>query len=362
MTRAEDIRAAVQQRLRMWQNNKFDALVDDTELTAWSNASTHSKTTSADNAARKFNAKLISGRLRQAVRELTSKTGGGVLMPRDIDAKTGLPVIKVLAKKHPTAREPGALALPEHRLCPDPMPLLVTQEAVGIVVKKMSGSAGLVGPDAEHLKDMCMRHGVASERLRDAIATLTEWMANEDVPWAACRALRACRLVALDKQPGVRPVGIGETISRLMSKIVLHLCGRQATRAAGNLNLCAGLPAGIEGAVHALRSKTQQGCPESRKPCCPDKEQTTWPPVGQPPHIELGGNADAPGSGLDPLEGQPLSVQEGSVSEEGGNPQELDPLTQPDEDHPGLIQGINGVSIWVGIWRSVKTLILMLHA
>ena len=71
------------------------------------------------------------------------------------------------------------------------MPLLVTQEVVGIVVKKMSGSAGLVGPDAEHLKDMCMRHGVASERVRDAIATLTEWMANEDVPWAACRAFRA---------------------------------------------------------------------------------------------------------------------------------------------------------------------------
>ena len=91
-------------------------------------------------------------------------------------------------------------------------------------------------------------------------------MTSDSVSWSAYRAFRACRLVALDKQPGVRPVGIGETISRLMSKVVLHLCGREATRAAKNLNLCAGLPAGIEGAVHALRSRTQEGCLESKKP------------------------------------------------------------------------------------------------
>ena len=140
-------------------------------------------------------------------------------------------------------------------------------------------------------------------------------MANEDVPWAACRAFRACRLVALDKQPGVRPVGIGETISRLMSKIVLHLCGREATRAAKNLNLCAGLPAGIEGAVHALRSRTQKGCPEGRKP------QPTCPPEGQPPHAEPGEKAVAPGSGLDPFDGVRKSVQEGKASVEDGDPQ-----------------------------------------
>ena len=124
-----------------------------------------------------------------------------------------MPVIEVLKGRHPAAEVPGADAMCEYARCPDPMPLLVTQEVVATVVKKLSGSAGLVGPDAEHLKDMCMRHGVASEALREAISALTGWMANTDVPWAACRAFRACRLAALDKQPGVRPVGIGETIS-----------------------------------------------------------------------------------------------------------------------------------------------------
>jgi len=66
----------------------------------------------------------------------------------------------------------------------------------------------------------------------------------------------ACRLVALDKQPGVRPIGIGSIFRRLMAKSLIKVIGPQATAACGNFNLCAGLPSGIEGAVHAVRSST----------------------------------------------------------------------------------------------------------
>ena len=44
----------------------------------------------------------------------------------------------------------------------------------------------------------------------------------------------------------VMNVGIGEIFRRLIAKCIL------AMEACGNLNLCAGLPAGIEGAVHAM--------------------------------------------------------------------------------------------------------------
>ena len=67
--------------------------------------------------------------------------------------------------------------------------------------------------------------------------------------------MMACQLVALDKRPGVRPVGIGETIRRLLAKCVVKEAGAQAMQAASNLNLCAGLPAGIEGAVHAIMAR-----------------------------------------------------------------------------------------------------------
>ena len=50
-----------------------------------------------------------------------------------------------------------------------------------------------------------------------------------------------CHLVALDKRPGVLPVGIGETIRRALAKLVMRAAGDQAKTACGNLQLCAGL-------------------------------------------------------------------------------------------------------------------------
>ena len=62
----------------------------------------------------------------------------------------------------------------------------------------------------------------------------------------------ACCLVALDKQPGVRPVGIGEMLRRALAKLVMREAEDQEKTACGNLQLCVGLEAGIEGATHAV--------------------------------------------------------------------------------------------------------------
>ena len=59
--------------------------------------------------------------------------------------------------------------------------------------------------------------GCMSEEFRVVVASLADWMANSSPPWAVYRARMACRLVALDKRPGVRPVGIGETLRRALA-------------------------------------------------------------------------------------------------------------------------------------------------
>ena len=61
----------------------------------------------------------------------------------------------------------------------------------------------------------------------------------------------AGRLMALDKCPGVRPVGIGKAIQQLMANLVHTITSFQAMEAYRSHNLCAGLKAGIEVAVHA---------------------------------------------------------------------------------------------------------------
>ena len=53
-------------------------------------------------------------------------------------------------------------------------------------------------------------------------------------------ALVAGQLIALDKYPGVRPIGFGEVIRRIICKAVLSVLKFDILEAAGSLQLCAG--------------------------------------------------------------------------------------------------------------------------
>ena len=69
------------------------------------------------------------------------------------------------------------------------------------------------------------------------------------------------------ERPGVRPVVIGEMLRRALAKLVTRAACNQAKTACGNLQLCAGVEAGIEGVTPAVgqrrleggKSETEQG-------------------------------------------------------------------------------------------------------
>ena len=65
-------------------------------------------------------------------------------------------------------------------------------------------------------------------------------------------ALIACRLIPLDKHPGVRPIGVCETVRRIIGKAIMSIVAQDVRQAAGPLQLCAGQPAGSEAAIHAM--------------------------------------------------------------------------------------------------------------
>ena len=65
--------------------------------------------------------------------------------------------------------------------------------------------------------------------------------------------LLLCRLIALDKNPGVRPIGIGEAVRRLIAKAILSIIRDDIQAAAGPLQLCPGQLSGCEAAVHSMR-------------------------------------------------------------------------------------------------------------
>jgi hypothetical protein len=252
---AYDIKRRLTKRMDDWESGKFLMLVQETERDMQSFLTHNRQGKTAEQRAKLFHSKMLRGQIKDAVRVLTVTEIAGVLMPDEIDMKSGDSVAEALASKHPEARIPDAHNLPTYSETPDFVDVDITESVVEHVASRLSGAAGPGGADAHALSHWLLRFGASSKRLRAALAVLACWMANDSPPWAAIRALMAGRLLAIDKSPGIRPIGIGETWRRAIAKCVLHVAGSAAKEACGIDQLCAGLESGIEGAIHAMNQQ-----------------------------------------------------------------------------------------------------------
>ena len=74
-----------------------------------------------------------------------------------------------------------------------------------------------------------MKFGADSTRLNIRVGTFVDWISNGSLPWTDYRAFMFGHLIALDKPPGVRLVGVGETWRRFFANILLKVTGPEAT-------------------------------------------------------------------------------------------------------------------------------------
>ena len=65
-------------------------------------------------------------------------------------------------------------------------------------------------------------------------------------------AFLACPLIPLDKNPGLRPIGIGEVLRRIAGKVT-HFRTEIVT-SVGSLPVCAGQEVGCESIMHAMHA------------------------------------------------------------------------------------------------------------
>ena len=119
-------------------------------------------------------------------------------------------VALVLEGKHPSKTISSCATLETYKETPIFIPVGITEEAVESVAQKRLGRSVPGGVESEELHGWLLKCGDVSTRLRTSIETFVDWLANGIQSWAAYCAFMSGRLIVLDKQPGVRPVGVGE--------------------------------------------------------------------------------------------------------------------------------------------------------
>ena len=93
----------------------------------------------------------------------------------------------------------------------------------------------------------------ASHDLCHALAAVGRRICTTNIHPDDLCAFISCQLIPLNKNPGVRPIGIGEVPRRIVAKAVLSLFSLDIQDAAGPLQVCAGQDGGCEaaGSCHA---------------------------------------------------------------------------------------------------------------
>lgn len=266
-SKAKEHLSLLNRRLSLWTDGDVDGLlVEGRCIQQHLSFPNQSGATQENGKGRKFNNLMSLGKVNEALR-LISKQHPGKLLSLDQSIpcgqdENGVPICKstrdILIEKHPQGKTPS----PDALLSPDTVenlsydPVLfdqITGDAIRLAALHTHGAAGPSGTDAYLWRRFCSSFGPASAALCNALAAVARRVCTSNIIPAWLSAFTACRLVPLDKNPGVRPIGIGEVSRRIIAKVVLKIISRDIQLAAGPLQTCAGHECGIEAAVHAMK-------------------------------------------------------------------------------------------------------------
>ena len=231
----------------MWKENKIDLLLR--EGMAIQERLNKNRSKNENHLPMTFSRLVTMGKVSQAIKLLENSDSKGIL---DIDEKT----IDLLKKKHPKALQADQTLLlngPVKKVEPIIFES-ITASKIKDLLGKMKGSSGPSGLDVDQWKQLLLSRNFAQNGndLANAIANMTKMLATEHINERdSLQPYTACRLIPLDKNPGLRPIGIGEVLRRLTGKAILDILKPDIQQYAGCKQLCAGQMGGIEAGIHA---------------------------------------------------------------------------------------------------------------
>lgn len=100
---------------------------------------------------------------------------------------------------------------------------------------------------------LCLKNFIGEGKIpREEIAVLMKNLLKFSSHPSLLEGYTSCRLIPLDKNPGIRPIGVGEVLCRIIGKTISAFFKEEIKQAAGPLQVCAGHSAGAEAAMHAM--------------------------------------------------------------------------------------------------------------
>ena len=250
-SKSKDNSDALKRRFQLWKSGDFDALIREARYLQ-SQLSFRSGTQSFEEKAKRFNDLMLKGKIGPALRLLNDIESSGVL---NLTKET----LTSLQAKHPNGEDRH-----DDFLLRGPINKVedyVFQKIDGTLIRKLAcqlkGAAGPSTLDADGWRRILTSasFGNHSMNLCDAIAKVSRKLCHKPDLWqdGSLEPLLSCRLIPLDKNPGVRPIAIGEVLRRLIGKSVVTVLKPNVLQSVGDLQLCGGQKSGCEAAVHAMR-------------------------------------------------------------------------------------------------------------
>ena len=243
----------LQKRLQLWINGDFDKLFEESHALQ---KRIRTKRKLPFDETKEFNRQMNSGKVTNAIRTLQNEQNGGVL---DLQEKIkGETVLQILISKHPSSQpyNPALIVddwpntLPYHTSIFD----RIDAHAIRRATLKASGGHGPSGVDALEWRRYLTAFGSRSESPCRTVSKIALRLATEEQDPTSLQAYKACRLIPLDKCPGVRPIGVGEVLRRVIGRTIVSCIQTDLKQLGGNQQLCMGQRCGIEHAIHSLRA------------------------------------------------------------------------------------------------------------
>ena len=243
-SKAKDHLTALERTMQRWLKGNLMQLSHEGE-TIQKNLTQQLTKGDIGNFPKKFAALMRKGNANVAINLLTETMRNRIL---PLNNKT----LNLLRLKHPDPKDAHVSVMlvdVAERIHPVKFEV-IDAEMIRKTVMKTRGGSGPSGLNGDGWKRILLskNFGESSSDLCQTLAKVTKKLCTEELP-TSLEGFLACRLIPLNKNPGLRPIGVGEVLKRIIEKVVVSVSNDISS--VGSLQVCAGHEAGCEAVIHA---------------------------------------------------------------------------------------------------------------